>query len=54
VRVFIDFLAEKAPSLVESARLQCSDIKGIPCPDSIAGRDKAKADKSIKLAAPAA
>lgn len=31
VRVFIDFLAEKAPALVESARLQCGDIKGQPC-----------------------
>jgi len=28
VRVFIDFLAEKAPLLVEQARLQCSDIMG--------------------------
>jgi len=27
VRVFIDFLAEKAPGLVEAARLQCSDFK---------------------------
>ena len=34
VRVFIDFLAEKAPALVESARLQCSEIKGRPCSDS--------------------
>jgi DNA-binding transcriptional LysR family regulator len=39
VRVFIDFLAEKAPSLVESARLQCSDIKGAPCPDGVAKND---------------
>ncbi|MFP7726369.1 LysR family transcriptional regulator [Lysobacter sp. D1-1-M9] len=31
VRVFIDFLAEKAPALVEAARLQCADIKGKPC-----------------------
>lgn len=36
VRVFIDYIAEKAPGLVESARLQCSDIKGgQPCPESI-------------------
>lgn len=32
VRVFIDFLAEKAPLLVEKARLQCSEIHGKPCP----------------------
>lgn len=34
VRVFIDFLAEKAPTLVESARLQCGEIKGMPCSDA--------------------
>jgi hypothetical protein len=34
VRVFIDFLAERVPALVESARLQCGDIPG-PCPDGI-------------------
>ena len=34
VRVFIDFLAEKAPALVEAARLQCSDIKGKPCSEA--------------------
>jgi DNA-binding transcriptional LysR family regulator len=34
VRVFIDFLAEKAPALVESARLQCGDIKGKPCSEA--------------------
>ncbi|SJZ58119.1 LysR substrate-binding domain-containing protein [Novilysobacter spongiicola] len=31
VRVFIDYLAEKVPELVESARLGCSDITGRPC-----------------------
>jgi DNA-binding transcriptional LysR family regulator len=31
VRVFIDFLAEKAPALVEADRLQCTDIKGRIC-----------------------
>ena len=31
VRVFIDFLAERVPSLVETARLSCRDIKGGPC-----------------------
>ncbi|QDH70117.1 LysR substrate-binding domain-containing protein [Marilutibacter alkalisoli] len=31
VRVFIDFLAEKVPGLVEADRLQCVDIKGRPC-----------------------
>ena len=31
VRVFIDYLAEKAPALVETDRLQCADIKGRPC-----------------------
>lgn len=34
VRVFIDFLAEKAPALVESARLQCGEIKGQPCTEA--------------------
>ena len=38
VRVFIDFLAEKLPPLLESARLQCSEIKGKPCPEPIAKR----------------
>lgn len=33
VRVFIDFLAEKAPGLVEAARLHCSEINGMPCPE---------------------
>ena len=36
VRLFIDFLAEKLPSLLESARLQCSEIKGKPCPEDVA------------------
>lgn len=31
VRVFIDFLAEKAPGLVEVARLSCREIKGKDC-----------------------
>ena len=31
VRVFIDFLAERVPGLVETARLSCRDIKGGPC-----------------------
>jgi DNA-binding transcriptional LysR family regulator len=31
VRVFIDYLAEKVPELVESARLGCADINGRPC-----------------------
>ena len=53
VRVFIDFLAEKAPALVESARLQCSDINGTPCPDGIAARDARKGDKPVKISAPA-
>lgn len=38
VRVFIDFLAEKLPPLLESARLQCSEIKGKPCPEPVAKR----------------
>lgn len=33
VRVFIDFMAEKAPGFVETARLQCSEIHGRPCKD---------------------
>ena len=36
VRVFIDFIAEKAPALVEAARLQCSEIQGKPCPEDVA------------------
>ena len=31
VRVFIDFLAEKLPPMIESARLGCSEINGKPC-----------------------
>jgi len=38
VRVFIDFLAEKLPPLLESARLQCSEIKGKPCPEPVKRR----------------
>lgn len=38
VRQFIDFLAEKAPALVESDRLQCADIKGRPCSAEEAAR----------------
>jgi DNA-binding transcriptional LysR family regulator len=38
VRVFIDFLAEKAPALVEDARLSCSEIHGRPCSDAEAAR----------------
>ena len=34
VRVFIDFLAEKLPELVESARLGCADIKGKACTEA--------------------
>ncbi|MFZ5656686.1 MAG: LysR family transcriptional regulator [Pseudomonadota bacterium] len=41
VRVFIDYLAEKAPSLVEAARLQCSEIHGRPCTELEAGRARA-------------
>ncbi|MGY4516448.1 LysR substrate-binding domain-containing protein [Lysobacter sp. HA18] len=42
VRVFIDFLADRAPAMVESARLQCSEIHGRPCTEqeSAAGRRK--------------
>lgn len=36
VRVFIDFLAEKAPALVEFAHLHCSEIHGKPCPEDVA------------------
>ena len=39
VRVFIDFLAEKLPPLLESARLQCSEIKGKPCPEPVKRRN---------------
>lgn len=35
VRVFIDFLAEKLPPLLEAARLHCREIKGMPCPEDI-------------------
>ncbi len=34
VRVFIDFMAERAPALIESARLQCGEIHGRPCSES--------------------
>ena len=34
VRVFIDYLAEKVPGLVESARLGCADINGKPCSEA--------------------
>ena len=40
VRVFIDYLAEKAPALVETARLQCSEIHGRPCTEAEAGRGR--------------
>lgn len=33
VRVFIDFLAERVPGLVEAARLECREIHGRPCPE---------------------
>ena len=35
VRVFIDFLAEKLPAELESARLKCQEIKGKPCPENL-------------------
>jgi len=35
VRVFIDYMAEKAPSYVELSRLQCSEIHGRPCEDEM-------------------
>ena len=35
VRVFIDFLAEKAPALVEVAHLHCAEIHGKPCPEEL-------------------
>lgn len=31
VRVFIDFLAEKLPPMIETARLGCGEINGKPC-----------------------
>ncbi|WP_052100827.1 LysR family transcriptional regulator [Lysobacter arseniciresistens] len=34
VRVFIDYLAEKVPGLVESARVGCIDLDGKPCTDA--------------------
>ncbi len=39
VRVFIDFLAERVPPLVEAARLQCGDIPG-PCPEGLKKGEK--------------
>ena len=39
VRVFIDYLAEKAPELVEGARLQCSEIHRRPCPEDVVVRE---------------
>jgi DNA-binding transcriptional LysR family regulator len=35
VRVFIDYLAEKMPDELESARLKCREIKGKPCPEDV-------------------
>jgi DNA-binding transcriptional LysR family regulator len=35
VRVFIDYLAEKMPGELESARLKCREIKGKPCPEDL-------------------
>jgi DNA-binding transcriptional LysR family regulator len=52
VRVFIDFLAERVPALVESARLQCGEIHGKPCPDGTVGK-KAKPAKAVRAAEPA-
>ena len=40
VRVFIDFLAEKMPPLVETARLSCADIGSTPCPEAIKANAK--------------
>jgi DNA-binding transcriptional LysR family regulator len=38
VRVFIDHLAERLPAELESARLQCREIKGKLCPEDDTGR----------------
>jgi hypothetical protein len=49
--VFIDFLAERVPGLVESARLQCGDIPGgKPCPEGVKNGTSAPAamDKPIR------
>lgn len=35
VRAFIDFLAEKMPPLVETARLSCADVDPASCPETI-------------------
>ena len=35
VRVFIDYLAEKLPAELESARLKCREIQGKPCPEDM-------------------
>ena len=35
VRAFIDYLAEKLPAELESARMTCGDIKGQPCPEDV-------------------
>ena len=51
VRVFIDFLAERVPGLVESARLQCGDIPGgKPCPEGVR---KATAAAPVEAGKPA-
>lgn len=53
VRVFIDYLAERAPALVEAARLQCSEIYGRPCPDPSTSAISASAAASTSEAVPA-
>ncbi|TWI11617.1 LysR family transcriptional regulator [Aerolutibacter ruishenii] len=35
VRVFIDYLAEKVPGLIESVRLECGESTGIPCREAV-------------------
>ncbi len=48
VRVFIDFLAEKVPGLIEAVRLECGDATGIPCPGAARPEGAEKAKKPRK------
>ncbi|MDZ4046723.1 MAG: LysR substrate-binding domain-containing protein, partial [Pseudoxanthomonas sp.] len=35
VRVFIDFLAERLPGIIEDSRLKCGTKGGVPCPPGV-------------------
>lgn len=45
VRVFIDFLAERLPKLIEDTRLKCGGPGGLPCPKGMAEKEAAVAKR---------